>query len=71
MQIVVAPGAGVTTVVRLGGFGSLLLNETQPARAAGTSNNNRRRVDMTDLPSRARVGRTPTRRRRRTTRSRS
>ncbi|HBO78946.1 MAG TPA: hypothetical protein DD502_12395 [Cupriavidus sp.] len=37
MQIVVVvPGAGVTTVVFCGGLGSLLLNDTQPARQIGS-----------------------------------
>ena len=37
MQTVVVPGAGVTTVVRCGGLGSLLLTDTQPASHIGTS----------------------------------
>jgi hypothetical protein len=47
--VVLLPGGGDTTVVRAGGCGSLLLNDTQPASETGTINNSKN-LDMTSLP---------------------
>jgi len=48
-MVVAVPGGGVTTVVRCGGFGSLLLNDTHPARIIG-SIDSRTILDMAGSP---------------------